>query len=65
MDIAKEIRILLAQEDLKVSELARLMNTSHQNITNVLNRNNPTLKIIMEIANAIGYDTNISFTKKS
>ncbi|ADZ83605.1 helix-turn-helix domain-containing protein [Cellulosilyticum lentocellum] len=63
MDISKEIRILLAQEDLKVSDLARLMDTSHQNITNILNKNNPTISKVEEMANALGYKMNITFEK--
>lgn len=63
MDIAKEIRILLAKENLKVSDLARLMGTSHQNLTNILNKNNPTASKIEEIADALGYKAKITFEK--
>lgn len=63
MDIAKKIRILLAKENLKVSDLARLMGTSHQNVTNTLDRNNPTISKIEEMANALGYKVNITFEK--
>lgn len=64
MDIAQEIRILLAKENLKVSDLARLMNTSHQNITNTLERNNPTISKVEEMATALGYEVEITFKKK-
>ena len=64
MDIAKEIRILLAKENLKVSDLARLMDTSHQNVANTLNRNNPTMSVLEDMINALGYDIQINFIKK-
>ena len=64
MDTAKEIRILLAQENLKASDLARLLNTSHQNLNNILRRNNPSIKVIEDMASALGYDTTITFTRK-
>ncbi|MFR0780635.1 MAG: helix-turn-helix domain-containing protein [Zhenhengia sp.] len=65
MDIAQEIRILLAKENLKVSDLARLMDTSHQNVSNILNRNNPTVGVLENMVNALGYELKIEFTKKA
>jgi transcriptional regulator with XRE-family HTH domain len=65
MDIAREIRILLAKENLKVSDLARLMDTSHQNISNILNRNNPTLSVLENMVDALGYEIKIDFVKKA
>ena len=39
------------------------MDTSHQNITNILNKNNPTISKVEEMANALGYKMNITFEK--
>ena len=64
MDIAREVRILLAKENLKVSDLARRLDTSHQNISNILSKNNLTINKIEDIANALGYEIDIIFKKK-
>lgn len=63
MDIHREIRILLAKENLKVSDLARAMNTSHQNICNIMNNNNPKINTLSDIAHALGYELEINFKK--
>lgn len=65
MDIAKEVRVMLAKENIKVADLARLMNTSHQNLTNILNKNNPTITKIEEMADALGYKVEINFKKRA
>ena len=43
----------LADKDLKVSDLARLINTSHQNLSQKLKRDNFSEKEMMEIAEAL------------
>ncbi|MEG1482881.1 MAG: hypothetical protein RSA57_03695 [Cetobacterium sp.] len=64
MDIAKKIKIILATEDLNISDLAIKLNTSPQNVGSKLKRNNFSIKEMLEIANVLGYDLSIEFTKR-
>ena len=64
MNIEKEIRKILLDEDLEIKELARRLNTSQQNISAKLKRNNFTIKDIEKILNVLGYDLKIEFIKK-
>jgi hypothetical protein len=63
INIEKEIKKILIDENLNVSKLANLLNTSSQNLTAKLKRNNLKLNDIQEIANALGYHVEISFKK--
>lgn len=63
INIEKEIKKILIDENLNVSKLANLLNTSSQNLTAKLKRNNLKLNDIQEIANALGYHVVISFKK--
>lgn len=63
INIEKEIKKILIDENLNVSKLANLLNTSSQNLTAKLKRNNLKLNDIQEIANALGYRVEISFKK--
>ncbi|MDU1843630.1 helix-turn-helix transcriptional regulator [Clostridium sp.] len=64
MDVAKKIRIMLVEENLKIIDLADRLNTSQQNISAKLKRNNFSVKEMEEIAEALGYSLEINFTKK-
>ena len=64
MNIEKEIRKILLDEDIEIKELARRLNTSQQNISAKLKRNNFTIKDIEKILNVLGYDLKIQFIKK-
>ena len=64
MNIEKEIRKILLDEDIEIKELARRLNTSQQNISAKLKRNNFTTKDIEKILNVLGYDLKIEFIKK-
>ena len=64
MNIEKEIRKILLDEDLEIKELARRLNTSQQNISAKLKRNNFTTKDIEKILNVLGYELKIEFIKK-
>ena len=64
MNIEKEIRKILLDEDVEIKELARRLNTSQQNISAKLKRNNFTTKDIEKILNVLGYDLKIEFIKK-
>ena len=64
MNIEKEIRKILLDEDVEIKELARRLNTSQQNISAKLKRNNFTTRDIEKILNVLGYDLKIEFIKK-
>ena len=64
MNIEKEIRKILLDEDIEIKELARRLNTSQQNISAKLKRNNFTTKDIEKILNVLGYEIKIKFIKK-
>ena len=63
INIEKEIKKILIDENLNVSKLANLLNTSNQNLADKLKRNNLKLNDLQEIANVLGYDIEISFKK--
>ena len=64
MNIEKEIRKILLDEDIEIKELASRLNTSQQNISAKLKRNNFTTKDIEKILNVLGYELKIEFIKK-
>lgn len=64
MDIATEIRVMLARENKNISWLANELNTSQQNLSNKMRRNNFCTKDMEEIAEALGYELKIEFIKK-
>ena len=64
VDVAKKIRIMLVEENLKIIDLADRLNTSHQNISAKLKRNNFSVKEMEQIAEVLGYNLEITFTKK-
>jgi len=63
MDIAKKIRIMLAQEDKKLVDLAELLETSQQNLGAKMKRNNFSVNEMVEIAEVLGYELKIEFIK--
>ena len=64
MNIEKEIKKILLDEDIEIKELARRLNTSQQNISAKLKRNNFTTKDIEKILDVLGYELKIEFIKK-
>lgn len=64
MDITKKIKVILAKENMNVSNLADKLGTSPQNLSAKLKRNNFSMKEMLKIANALGYDLNVEFIKK-
>ena len=53
---AKIIKHSLVEKDLKVSDLARLLNTSYQNLDQKLKRDNFSEKEMLQIADALGLE---------
>lgn len=65
LDVAKEIKKILIDEDLNQVQLAEKINTSQGNLANKMKRNNFSTKEMIEIAEAIGYELKIEFVKKA
>lgn len=61
---AKLVRHSLVEKDLKVSDLARLLNTSYQNLDQKLKRDNFSEKEMLQIAEALDLDLNIMLEQK-
>lgn len=64
MDIATEIRVMLAKENKNMSWLASKLNTSPQNLRNKMKRNNFRVNEMIEISELLNYDLKIEFIKK-
>lgn len=64
MDFSKMIKKILIDEDMNMGQLADKLDTSQQNISAKLKRNNPSLKEMQEIAEALAYELKIEFIKK-
>lgn len=54
MVMSKKIKILLAEKDLTLSELAEKIGTSQPNLSNKIQRDNFSEKDLMKIAEALG-----------
>lgn len=57
----KIIKHKLIEKDLKVSDLARLLDTSYQNLDQKLKRDNFSEKEMVQIANVLNCDISINF----
>jgi len=64
MDIAKELKKIMVDEDITLKALADKLNTSQPNLSNKFKRNNFSTKELTEISNALGYEFNIIFKKR-
>lgn len=53
MSMSKKIKHLLIEKDLTITQLARLLGTTPQNLTNKLSRDNFNEKILQEIARVL------------
>lgn len=56
----KIVKHALIEKDLKVSDLARLLNTSYQNLDQKLKRDNFSEKEMQQIADVLNLDLTIS-----
>ena len=64
MNIEKEIKKIILDDDIEIKELEVRLNTSQQNMSAKLKRNNFTTKDIEKILNVLGYELKIEFIKK-
>lgn len=60
----KLVKHQLVEKDLKVSDLARLLNTSYQNLDQKLKRDNFSEKEMLQIADALHLDLKILLEKR-
>ena len=61
---AKIVKHQLVEKDMKVSDLARLLETSYQNIDQKLKRDNFSEKEMVQIAEKLGCTLEIELNKK-
>ena len=54
LTMGEKIRILLRRKKITISDLANMVGTSRQNLTNKLNRDNFSEKELQQIAEALG-----------
>lgn len=59
---SKIVKHELVEKNLKISDLARLLNTSHANISQKMKRDNFSEREMLEIAAALGVALDIRFT---
>lgn len=64
MDFSKEIKKILIDKDMTISDLATKLDVTQQNISAKLKKNDPRLSEINKIADALGYNVKIEFIKK-
>lgn len=63
--IAEKLKIAMVKKnDMKVTELAKMVNCSPSNISNKFKRNNFSESDLRSFANALGYDVQISLVSR-
>lgn len=61
MSVLKKIKVLLAEREMTMTDLAKKLGTSKSNLSNKMKRNNFSEKELKEIAEALNCDYDISF----
>lgn len=61
LTVAEKIRVILRRKEMNVSDLAKKMGTTPQNLHNKLKRNNFNEKEIRSIAEALNVEYEINF----
>lgn len=64
MDIEKELRKILIDEDKTIAYLAKELGLSNQNLSAKFRRNNFRISEVEEILDILGYDLKIEFVKR-
>ena len=66
MDLEREIRKILIDERMTITDLSKKLNTSRQNLTSKL-KTNKEMKVstLESILNELGYELKIEFIKKN
>lgn len=60
----EKLETIMRREGITVTDLAKRLGQSRQNVAVKINRDNLTEKDLKQFSNAIGYDYDIIFTKK-
>ncbi len=63
-DIKKEIEIALTEKELNKADIARILNTSRQQITNTFNKKNLSFIDVKRICEAMGCDLYVDIRSK-
>lgn len=61
---AQIIRAIIGLKESSIAAVAKELNTSRQNITNKLKRNNFSEAELKQIGDILGYDVTITFTER-
>ena len=61
LSVSEKIKIILGRRNMTVSDLAKKLNISRQNLTNKFARNNFSEKELQEIAEAMDCSINVLF----
>ena len=64
MDITKEIKKIMVDEEITIVALAEKLGTSQPNLSAKFKRNNFSVNEMKEIATVLGYELEIKFIKK-
>lgn len=62
LSVSEKIRIILGRRNMTVSDLAKKLNTSRQNLTNKFSRSNFSEKELRQIAEAMDCSVDVLFT---
>lgn len=64
LSFSEKIRIILKRKNLTIKDLAELLNTSNQNLSNKFSRNNFSEKDLKEISQALNCEYDIKIKMK-
>lgn len=62
LSVSEKIKIILGRRNMTVSDLAKQLNTSRQNLTNKFSRSNFSEKELRQIAEAMDCSVDVLFT---
>jgi transcriptional regulator with XRE-family HTH domain len=63
-ELMAEIRRIMILKDIQMKELAALMGTTQQNISNIFRNANPKYSTLLQICEVLNLDMDINFTDK-
>ena len=63
-ELMAEIRHIMILKDIQMKELAVLMDTTQQNISNIFRNANPKYSTLLQICEVLNLDMNIEFVDK-
>ena len=61
---AEKIKVIMKRNNFTMTELAKQLNCSRQNLSNKMSRNNFDERELTAIANALGYELEINFINR-